>query len=129
MAVLFLLGRVFEVAELEIALPAQPEINLLLLAGVLGTVAHLMMTWSLRYAPTSTLASMQYLEIPLAVLVGWLFFAELPNAMATCGILLTVAAGLYAVMRERNVSRAARLSAAQQAQSPPTATGLPASPE
>ncbi|MCG7622971.1 DMT family transporter [Epibacterium sp. Ofav1-8] len=127
MAVLFLLGRVFEVAELDITLPARPEINLLLLAGVLGTIAHLMMTWSLRYAPTSTLASMQYLEIPMAVLVGWLFFAELPNAMAACGILLTMAAGLYAVMRERKVSRAARLSAAQQAQS--AATGLPASPE
>ncbi|EEW60227.1 conserved hypothetical protein [Ruegeria sp. TrichCH4B] len=125
MAGLFALGAQFELKELNTALPARPEVNLLLLAGVLGTIAHLLMTWSLRYAPTSTLASMQYLEIPVAVFVGWLFFSELPNTIATCGIALTMAAGLYAVMRERSVSRAAR-------KVDPTLiskTGLPASPE
>jgi drug/metabolite transporter (DMT)-like permease len=125
MAILFVLGAQFEIAELATTLPARPEINLLLLAGLFGTIAHLLMTWSLRYAPTSTLASMQYLEIPVAVFVGWLFFAELPNTIAACGIALTMAAGLYAVMRERQVSRAAR----RVDPAPISKTGLPASPE
>lgn len=118
---LFALGHGFALPELSLSLPAAPEARLLALAGALGTLAHLMMTWSLRYAPTSTLASMQYLEIPVAVLVGWLVFAELPDLIASLGIALTMAAGLYAVMRERQMSRRPATA--------PSETGLPASPE
>lgn len=121
MLALFALGQGLSIRELSVTLPAAPEMRLLALAGALGTLAHLMMTWSLRYAPTSTLASMQYLEIPVAVLVGWLVFAELPDLIATCGIALTMAAGLYAVMRERQMSRRPATA--------PSETGLPASPE
>ncbi|WP_232824985.1 DMT family transporter [Primorskyibacter marinus] len=78
---------------------------LLLGIGLLGTLAHLLMTWSLRYAPSATLAPMQYLEIPFATLIGWLIFSDLPNALASVGILITMAAGLYIVVRERNLSR------------------------
>ena len=125
MAGFFALGYGFSIEELNTALPATPELKLLALAGVLGTMAHLLMTWSLRYAPTSTLASMQYLEIPVAVFVGWMVFSELPNSIAACGIALTVAAGLYAVLRERQVNRAAR----EVNPAATTESGLPASPE
>ncbi|PRZ48903.1 DMT family transporter [Tritonibacter scottomollicae] len=125
MAGFFALGYGFSIEELNTTLPATPELKLLALAGVLGTIAHLLMTWSLRYAPTSTLASMQYLEIPVAVFVGWLVFSELPNSIAACGIALTVAAGLYAVLRERQVNRAAR----EVNPAATTESGLPASPE
>ena len=50
--------------------------------GVLGTVAHLLMSWSLRYAPSTTLAPMQYLEIPIATVYGWLIFSDFPNGLA-----------------------------------------------
>ena len=125
MAGFFALGYGFSIEELNTTLPVTPELKLLALAGVLGTMAHLLMTWSLRYAPTSTLASMQYLEIPVAVFVGWLVFSELPNSIAACGIGLTVAAGLYAVLRERQVNRAAR----EVNPAATTESGLPASPE
>jgi drug/metabolite transporter (DMT)-like permease len=85
-----------------------PSLNawgLLFAIGLLGTLAHLLMTWSLRYAPSATLAPMQYLEIPFATLIGWLIFDDLPNALASVGILITIAAGLYIVVRERNLSR------------------------
>ncbi|CUH77952.1 carboxylate/amino acid/amine transporter [Tritonibacter multivorans] len=80
---------------------------LLTATGVLGTFAHLLMTWSLRFAPTATLASMQYLEIPVAVLLGWMIFGDLPNALAALGIGLTISAGLYAVLRERRAAAGA----------------------
>ncbi|MGR3494350.1 DMT family transporter [Citreimonas sp.] len=76
--------------------------------GTLGTLAHLLMTWSLRFAPASTLAPMQYIEIPVATVVGYVIFADLPGPMAGLGIAITVAAGLYVVMRERAILRAAR---------------------
>lgn len=74
---------------------------------MLGTIAHLMITWSLRFAPSATLAPMQYLEIPIATLVGWAIFGDLPNGLAAVGIAVTVAAGLYVILRERTISRVA----------------------
>ena len=78
---------------------------LMLALGVLGTVAHLFMTWSLRFAPAATLAPMQYLEIPFGTLIGWLIFADLPNGLAAIGICITVAAGLYIILREHRLAR------------------------
>ncbi|MEM6384855.1 MAG: DMT family transporter [Pseudomonadota bacterium] len=73
--------------------------------GALGTVAHLLMTWALRFAPSATLAPMQYLEIPVAALLGLLIFEDFPNGLALAGIAVTVAAGLYVILRERQLSR------------------------
>lgn len=74
--------------------------DLILVLGVLGTIAHLFMTWSLRFAPSATLAPMQYLEIPVATAIGFVIFHELPNGLASVGITITVAAGLYVIYRE-----------------------------
>ncbi|MEM7236847.1 MAG: DMT family transporter, partial [Pseudomonadota bacterium] len=59
---------------------------LLIGLGLIGTLAHLFMTWSLRLAPASTLAPMQYLEIPFGTLIGWMIFSDLPNGLASVGI-------------------------------------------
>jgi drug/metabolite transporter (DMT)-like permease len=77
----------------------------LAMLGVLGTVGHLLMTWSLRFAPASTLAPMQYLEIPVAACFGWIIFRDFPNGLALAGIAITVSAGLYVIFRERALSR------------------------
>lgn len=78
---------------------------LLAMLGVLGTLAHLLMTWSLRFAPAATVAPMQYLEIPFATLVGWLVFRDFPDGLALAGIVVTMAAGLYVIYRESRVRR------------------------
>lgn len=79
--------------------------SLLFGIGFLGTVAHLLMTWSLRYAPSATLAPMQYLEIPFATLLGFVIFNDLPNPLATFGIAVTMATGLYIIQGERAIAR------------------------
>ena len=79
---------------------------LLAAIGVLGTGGHLFMTWSLRYAPASTLAPMQYLEIPMATLFGYLIFTDLPGPLASVGIALTIGAGVYIILRERAMYQA-----------------------
>ena len=79
--------------------------TLLVAIGLSGTLAHLLMTWSLRYAPSTTLAPMQYLEIPIATIIGFAVFGDLPNTMASVGILIVMASGLYIVFREQAMSR------------------------
>jgi len=81
---------------------------LILAMGLIGTLAHLLMTWSLRFAPASTLAPMQYLEIPCAALIGWLIFRDFPDGIAFAGIAITIGAGLYIIERERRLARATR---------------------
>lgn len=94
------------VALFELKVPASNEFAMLAAIGIIGTLAHLLMTWSLRFAPSATLAPMQYLEIPFATFIGWLVFSELPNTLASIGIAITISAGLYIVIRERAMSRA-----------------------
>ena len=84
--------------------PVAGHLPLLLTMGLLGTGAHLMMMWSLRHAPASTLAPMQYLEIPVAAVFGLLIFGDFPNPLAMAGIAVTIATGLYILWREREVA-------------------------
>lgn len=103
--VLFLL-RGSQLPQLQIVNVSRFDWSLLLSIGLLGTVAHLLMTWSLRYAPSATLAPMQYLEIPFATILGFVIFGDLPNPVAATGIVVTIAAGLYVILRERANARA-----------------------
>ena len=101
-----------EIASLTLIAPTAPEWSMLITVGVLGSCAHLLMTWSLRYAPSATLAPMQYLEIPIATIIGLIIFGDLPNGLAAAGICITIAAGVYIALREGSIARlAARVSA------------------
>lgn len=96
-----------DITGLDPVMPRPNAMILLVLLGALGTGAHLLMTWSLRFAPSATLAPMQYLEIPFATLIGWLFFRDFPNGLAALGIAITVGAGLYIIWREQRQTRSA----------------------
>lgn len=107
----FLFFPVAEVAPLAgWVTPEGAQILLFVAFGVFGSIGHLLMTWSLRHAPSATLAPMQYLEIPVATLVGFAMFRDLPNGLAALGIAVTIASGLYIVFRERALSRAAAVA-------------------
>lgn len=111
------LGHLLGVPHFNLIAPDLNAWVMMIGLGVLGTVAHLLMTWSLRYAPSATLAPMQYLEIPFATLLGLLIFGDLPNNLAALGIAITISAGLYIILRER---ANARLEAAKGLAPAPT---------
>lgn len=107
LAPIVFLGDALGAAPLSLIAPIASDWVLLVAIGLLGTGAHLLMTWSLRFAPSATLAPMQYLEIPIATVIGWVVFRDLPNGLAAFGICVTIAAGLYIVMREQAMARRA----------------------
>ena len=78
-------------------------INWLWLLGVgfFATLSHMMMTYALSLAPSSTLAPLQYLELPVATLLGYLVFNDFPNSISLAGIAVIIGAGLYMIHRER----------------------------
>ncbi len=104
--VMLLVGA--DTGDMALVAPPVDLWPLLLVIGIVGTMAHLLMTWALRFAPSATLAPMQYLEIPFATIIGWLFFRDFPNGLAALGIAVTIATGLYIVYREQLGSRVAK---------------------
>ena len=95
----------FDVPGFAVTMPENGTWLLVLGMGLLGTMAHLLMTSALKFAPSATLAPMQYLEIPFAALLGWLIFHDFPNGLALVGIAVTILAGLYIIYREQRLSR------------------------
>ncbi|MBQ2261007.1 MAG: DMT family transporter [Loktanella sp.] len=88
--------------------PVMPEgIAWLWLLGVgfFATLSHMMMTYALSLAPSATLAPLQYLELPVATLLGYLVFSDFPNALSLIGITIIIGSGLYMIHRERVTSR------------------------
>ena len=73
--------------------------------GVFATISHLLMTYALRFAPSTALAPLHYLEIVSAVLFGYLVFADFPNKMALCGMFIIVGCGLYIFLREQKIAK------------------------
>ena len=104
---ILVLATPMRIPGLGFVTPSGIEWALLLALGGIGTFAHLLMTWSLRFAPSATLAPMQYLEIPVAAALGWLIFRDFPNGLALIGICITVSAGLYILVREQRLGQSA----------------------
>jgi drug/metabolite transporter (DMT)-like permease len=69
--------------------------------GFFATISHIMMTYALSLAPSATLAPLQYLELPVATLLGYLVFSDFPNTLTLTGITIIIGAGLYMIHRER----------------------------
>ena len=72
--------------------------------GFFATVSHMMMTYALSLAPSATLAPLQYFELPVATLLGYLVFHDFPNALSLIGIVIIIGAGLYMIHRERIIA-------------------------
>ena len=98
-----------DIPDLQLIVPDSAQAQTLLMVGVFGTLAHLGMSYAVRYAPSATLAPMQYVELPVATVIGWAMFGELPNGLAAVGIMITIIAGLAVILFEhRAIARAAR---------------------
>jgi drug/metabolite transporter (DMT)-like permease len=77
-------------------------IDTLLLAGlgVVGGLGHYCVARALTYAPANLLSPFQYWQMVGSVIVGYLMFAEIPDAFTWIGAALIIAAGLYVGLRE-----------------------------
>ena len=98
-----LFGAVVSTALLPVVWQTPPAALLPFLAviGLIGFAGHLCLVWSLAQAPASVLAPFNYTQMVWSVLLGWLIFAELPDAATVAGAAIIIAAGLYVWHRER----------------------------
>lgn len=73
----------------------------LIVLGLLGGFAQILITRAWRLAPAAVLAPFDYTSIVLAVLFGYLWFQEEPSWTVWYGLPLVIGSGLYILHRER----------------------------
>ena len=96
---------------LGLAMPSGQVWIWLVLLGISSAVSHLLISYALRLAPSTTIAPLHYLEIASAAVLGFLVFGDFPDATTWTGIAIIVASGLYIIQRERLQHRANRAQA------------------
>lgn len=69
----------------------------LLVAGFLNTGAHFLMISAYRHADASALSPYRYTSLIWAILLGWLFWGHLPDAVALFGTVIVVTAAAFAI--------------------------------
>jgi len=77
----------------------------LCLLGVVSTLAHMGVNRALAYAPAAVVVPYQYTLIVWAVILGYIFFGDVPKPHVLIGSLIIVAAGLYIFLREQKKAR------------------------
>jgi drug/metabolite transporter (DMT)-like permease len=74
---------------------------LLVVAGVLLPIGYNCIIIALRVGDISAVAPFRYTALVWAVVIGYLVFGEVPDAMMLIGAFVIVGSGLYALYRER----------------------------
>jgi S-adenosylmethionine uptake transporter len=95
------------------------EAGLIALASVFIIGGYLFSIMVMRVGEVGVVAPFRYTGLVFALIFGLVFFAEWPNALALLGAGIVVATGVYTILRERRVARAARI-AAEASKAPPT---------
>lgn len=76
---------------------------LLGIAGIFLSIAYYLLILSLRAGEMSVTSPFRYSALLFALLLGWIVWGDIPNALAWSGIALLVGAGLY-MLRSRQAS-------------------------
>jgi len=74
--------------------------------GLAGTIGHFMLIQAHRLAPASVLAPFMYTQIVWMILVGFLFFGDVPDLWTVVGAAIVVASGLFVFAGEARAGKA-----------------------
>ena len=88
---------------LEWVTPSWTVATLLVTAGLIGGIAQIIVTSSLRFGPASTLAPFDYSSMIFASIISWVVFGELPTTAILTGAALVIAGGVLIIWRERQL--------------------------
>ncbi len=86
----------------------------LLLAGCvgIGIAAYLALVGATRYGNAGIISSFRYSRMLFALILGFIFFDEIPDTATIIGATIVIASGLFTLLREARLRRASTLGAA-----------------
>jgi len=85
--------------------PTNHEFLLLILMSFLGIIGQWCMIQAFRLGEATAIASAGYTRIVFATIIGYSFFAELPDTMCLVGIMIIVASNLLLICQESKRSK------------------------
>lgn len=80
-------------------------VGLLVGSGVIGGIAQILVTSSYRFGQASMLAPYDYASMLFAILIGFVWFSELPTLVMLGGALLVIAGNIVVIWRERQLGQ------------------------
>jgi drug/metabolite transporter (DMT)-like permease len=80
-----------------------PQLSALVGLGILGGLAHVLLTESYRHAPASVIAPFDYSTMIWAFILGYALFGEVPTVYVFVGAAIVAGAGLFVIWRERQL--------------------------
>lgn len=83
--------------------PSAFDVGAMLLLGIVSCIAHLLITRALKLAPASTLAPLHYTLLLWAVILGFVFFGDMPSPRILIGAGIVVVAGMFIFHRKKVV--------------------------
>jgi len=84
-------------------MPSGQTAVLLVLAGLIGGVAQILVTSSYRFGPASMLAPYDYASMLFAILIGYAWFGEVPTLIMLSGATLVIAGNILVIWREHQL--------------------------
>ena len=85
--------------------PTAPTLAYLVFLGLLGVASHLSVARALAVADASAIAPFEFMRLPYAALLGYLFFGERPDMWTWFGAAIIVASSLYVAHRESRLTQ------------------------
>jgi drug/metabolite transporter (DMT)-like permease len=87
--------------------PSADGFAMLALLGTIGTVAYTLVSRAYQIANVSVIATFDYSYLPLAAILGFLLWGEIPPYTTFIGMVLIVSSGIYTAYRELRIERGA----------------------
>lgn len=78
------------------------QLGCLLLAGTFGCTGQFAITSAYRFAPAKEISVYDYSQVVFAALLGWICFAQLPDAYSILGYIIICGTGVFMFLYQRN---------------------------
>src|SRR5690606_35883025 len=86
--------------------PTAPDFFLLGTLGVVAMLAHICVNRAVKLADAATVAPLQYTLLPWAIILGYLFFGDLPRPLTLLGAAIIITSSFIIYLRENRAKRA-----------------------
>jgi len=97
--------------------PTPQQFAMLVGAGIAGGIGQILLTESYRHADVSVVAPFEYTSLLFSIIVGYVFFRDVPTLEMLIGTAIVVAAGIFIIYREHQLGLERRKA---RAATPPT---------
>lgn len=78
------------------------QLGCLLLAGTFGCTGQFAITSAYKFAPAKEISVYDYTQVIFAAILGWIFFAQLPDLYSLLGYVTICGAGVFMFLYQRN---------------------------